>query len=51
MMRTPGGDGRLELPKFLSPSGGGGDPRAPANALGIRHLTCAAEGIIDPIPL
>ena len=27
--------------------GSGGDPRAPANALGIRHVTFAVEGIDD----
>lgn len=45
MMRTPDGRGRLELTRFQTPSGGGGDPRAPANALGIRHITFEVEGI------
>ena len=31
----------------LEPSGRGGDPRAPANALGIRHVTFAVQGIDD----
>jgi catechol 2,3-dioxygenase-like lactoylglutathione lyase family enzyme len=47
MMRTPDGHGRLELSKFRTPPGPGGDPRAPANALGIRHVTFAVEGIDD----
>ena len=47
MMRTPDGHGRLELTKFHTPSGRGGDPRAPANALGIRHVTFAVQGIDD----
>jgi catechol 2,3-dioxygenase-like lactoylglutathione lyase family enzyme len=47
MMRTPDGHGRLELTTFQTPSGGGGDPRAPANALGIRHVTFAVEDIDD----
>lgn len=47
MMRTPDGRGRLELTRFQTPSGGGGDPRAPANALGIRHITFEVEGIDD----
>ena len=47
MMRTPDGHGRLELSKYHTPSGPGGDPRAPANALGIRHVTFAVEGIDD----
>jgi catechol 2,3-dioxygenase-like lactoylglutathione lyase family enzyme len=47
MMRTPDGHGRLELTKFQTPSAPGGDPRAPANALGIRHITFAVQGIED----
>lgn len=47
MMGTPDGHGRLELSKYHTPSGGGGDPRAPANTLGIRHVTFAVEGIDD----
>ena len=45
MMETPDGHGRLELIKFHAPSGAGGDPHAPANALGIRHLTFAVDDI------
>jgi catechol 2,3-dioxygenase-like lactoylglutathione lyase family enzyme len=47
MMRTPDGHGRLELTKFQTPSDRGGDPLAPANALGIRHVTFAVQGIDD----
>ena len=47
MMRTPDGHSRLELCKFHTPPGRGGDPGAPANALGIRHVTFAVEGIDD----
>jgi catechol 2,3-dioxygenase-like lactoylglutathione lyase family enzyme len=47
MMRTPDGHGRLELAKYHTPPGPGGDPRAPANALGIRHVTFAVVGIDD----
>ncbi len=47
MMRTPDGHGGLELVKFHSPPGQGGDPSAPANALGIRHVTFAVQGIDD----
>ena len=46
-MRTPAGHGRLELTKFHTPSGRDGDPRAPANALGIRHVSFAVQGIDD----
>ncbi len=45
MMRTPDGHGRLELVKFHTPSAPGGDSRAPANALGIRHVTFEVQGI------
>lgn len=47
MMRTPDGHARIELTKFHSPAWQGGDLGAPANALGIRHLTFAVEGIDD----
>ena len=45
MMRAPDGHGRIELTKFQTPSARCGDPRAPANALGIRHITFAVTGI------
>jgi len=47
MLRTPDGHGRLELTRFHAPScdGGGDDRRAPANALGIRHVAFAVEDI------
>ena len=47
MMRTPDGHRRLELITYQTPPGPGGDPRAPANAPGIRHLCFAVEGIDD----
>jgi catechol 2,3-dioxygenase-like lactoylglutathione lyase family enzyme len=47
MMRTPDGHGKLELVKFHTPPARGGDPGAPANALGIRHVTFAVQGIDD----
>jgi catechol 2,3-dioxygenase-like lactoylglutathione lyase family enzyme len=45
MMETPDGHGRLELIKFHAPSGSGGDPQAPANTPGLRHLTFAVDDI------
>src|SRR5262245_5635783 len=45
MMETPDGHGRLELVKFHSPSALGGDPHAPANTLGIRHLAFRVDDI------
>lgn len=46
-MRTPDGHGRLELTKFHTPSGRDRDPRAPANALGIRHVSFSVHDIDD----
>src|SRR5262245_882394 len=47
MMRTPDGRARIELVKFHPPPAQGADPRAPANTLGIRHLTVAVTGNDD----
>lgn len=44
-VRTPDGNSQLELIKFHSPPGEGGDPEAPSNTLGIRHLTFAVDDI------
>ena len=44
-MRTPDGHGRLELTKFHTPSGRGGDRHAPANTPGIRHIAFAVDDI------
>ena len=45
MLRTPDGHSRLELSRFRTPSSAAGDPGAPANALGIRHLCFAVQGL------
>ena len=45
MLETPDGHGRLELSKFHSPSGPGGDRNAPSNTPGIRHVTFAVDDI------
>jgi catechol 2,3-dioxygenase-like lactoylglutathione lyase family enzyme len=45
MLETPDGHGRLELTKFHTPSGRGGDRHAPANAPGIRHLAFAVDDL------
>jgi catechol 2,3-dioxygenase-like lactoylglutathione lyase family enzyme len=44
-VKTPDGHGSLELIKFHSPPAEGGDPRAPANTPGLRHLTFAVDDI------
>jgi catechol 2,3-dioxygenase-like lactoylglutathione lyase family enzyme len=45
MLQTPDGHARVELAKFHSPPSPGGDPQAPANAPGIRHITFAVDDI------
>jgi catechol 2,3-dioxygenase-like lactoylglutathione lyase family enzyme len=45
MMKTPDGNGRVELSKFHSPSAQNDNPQAPANTPGIRHITFAVEDI------
>ncbi len=45
MLQTPDGHGRIELAKFHSPSGRGGDADAPANTPGIRHVTFAVDDL------
>ena len=46
-VRTPDGRGQLELIQFHSPSMEEGDPRAPANTAGLRHITFAVDDIDD----
>jgi catechol 2,3-dioxygenase-like lactoylglutathione lyase family enzyme len=45
MLETPDGHSRVELAKFHSPAGPGGDRQAPPNAPGIRHLTFAVDDL------
>jgi catechol 2,3-dioxygenase-like lactoylglutathione lyase family enzyme len=49
MLQTPDGHGRVELAKFHAPPSPGGDRNAPANTLGIRHITFAVDDIDDVI--
>ncbi|GAA3607737.1 VOC family protein [Nonomuraea rosea] len=50
MMRTPDGHGRLELMKYHTPAAvSPGLENAPANALGIRRIMFAVEGIDDVV--
>ncbi|MCO1576125.1 VOC family protein [Crossiella sp. SN42] len=45
MLRTPDGNSRLELCKYHTPASPAGDANAPANALGIRHILFAVQGL------
>ncbi len=45
MLETSDGHGRVELAKFHSPSGPGGDRDAPANTPGIRHVAFEVDDI------
>ena len=45
MLRAPDGHGEIELVKFHSPPTPDGDPQAPSNTPGIRHLAFLVEDI------
>jgi catechol 2,3-dioxygenase-like lactoylglutathione lyase family enzyme len=45
MMQTPDGHARLELVRFDSPPAEGANGHAPANALGIRHVSFLVEDV------
>ena len=48
MMRTPDGDGRVELTRFHTPQAVRAEPQnAPANTLGIRRIMFAVEDLDD----
>ena len=47
MFRTPDGHGGLELCQYHTPPSHQGDPSAPTNTLGFRHIAFAVEGIDD----
>ena len=50
MMRTPDGDGRVELTKFHTPPAVRAEPEnAPANTLGIRRIMFAVDDIDDVV--
>ena len=45
ILRTPDGHAEIELVKFHSPPTPTGDPHAPSNAPGLRHLAFLVEDI------
>ena len=50
MMRTPDGQGRVELTRFHTPQAVRAEPQnAPANTLGIRRIMFAVEDLDDVV--
>lgn len=49
VMRTPDGQGRVELMKFRTPTADRAEPNAPPNAPGIRRIMFAVEDIDDVV--
>jgi catechol 2,3-dioxygenase-like lactoylglutathione lyase family enzyme len=49
IMQTPDGHGKLELIEFHSPPTPDGDPHAPANTPGLRHVLFAVDDIDDTV--
>ncbi len=50
MMRTPAGNGRVELSKFHTPPAVRAEPEsAPANALGIRRIMFEVDDVDDVV--
>jgi catechol 2,3-dioxygenase-like lactoylglutathione lyase family enzyme len=49
MLETPDGDGRIELVEFDAPPSPEGDPDAPANVPGLRHLAFRVADLDDTI--
>lgn len=45
MLRTPDGEGEIELVKFHSPPTQTGDPHTPVNTPGLRHLAFLVDDI------
>ncbi len=45
MMETPDGHGRIELARFHAPLAEGGEPQAPSNAPGIRHVSFSVDDL------
>jgi catechol 2,3-dioxygenase-like lactoylglutathione lyase family enzyme len=44
-LQTPDGHGRLELVRFDAPAGPTGDPGAPSNVPGLRHVAFAVDDL------
>jgi catechol 2,3-dioxygenase-like lactoylglutathione lyase family enzyme len=48
-VRTPDGDGRLELTKFHNPMATTAEPNAPANTFGLRRIMFAVDDIDEVV--
>ena len=48
-LRTPDGQGAIELTKFRSPLAGTAEPSAPANTLGLRRVMFTVDDIDDTV--
>jgi catechol 2,3-dioxygenase-like lactoylglutathione lyase family enzyme len=49
MVESPDGHARLELIQFHTPPAQGGDPQAPGNTRGIRHIAFTVDDIDDVV--
>jgi catechol 2,3-dioxygenase-like lactoylglutathione lyase family enzyme len=49
MVRTPDGQGKLELTKFHNPTATTAEPNAPPNTLGLRSIMFAVDDIEDAV--
>jgi catechol 2,3-dioxygenase-like lactoylglutathione lyase family enzyme len=49
MVRTPDGQGKLELTKFHNPTATTAEPNAPANTLGLRSIMFAVDDLDDTL--
>ena len=49
MLETPDGRSRLELSSFHTPPAPDGDPQAPANVPGLRHVCFAVDDVEDTV--
>ncbi len=49
MLKSPDGSSSIELSKFLSPEVREGEPEAPTNTLGLRHLSFLVDDVDEAL--
>jgi catechol 2,3-dioxygenase-like lactoylglutathione lyase family enzyme len=49
MLKSPDGSSSIELSKFLAPEVREGEPEAPTNTLGLRHLSFLVEDVDETL--